>query len=175
VKSARISTRRLGMILGLMAAGWAALPAQASNCVVGAQVTDRKGRAGTVVKMDGQNKNSCYVQFAGGGKPEMYLQWQLTPAGKTREQMAGGGALPGGTYSCWAAGGIAGTMKLSISGSTSYAGNGKGGSYKYDEASQKIQFTSGPYGGMYGKRLGPRKIGISSKPAGPWMTTCDLK
>lgn len=164
---------RLCVTLALAAAGWASLPAEASNCVMGAQVTDRKGKTGTVVKMDG--KNSCYVQFAGEAKPHYYMQWMLTPAGKTREQVAGSGALAKGTYSCWAAGGIAGTMKLTISGGSSYAGNGKGGSYKYEEASQKIQFTSGPYDGMYGKRLAPSKIGISSRPGGPWMTTCDLK
>lgn len=164
---------RLCMTLALATAGWAALPAEASNCVMGAQVTDRNGKTGTVVKMDG--KNSCYVQLPGEAKPHYYMQWMLTPAGKTREQVAGSGALTKGTYSCWAAGGIAGTMKLTISGGSSYAGNGKGGSYQYEEASQKIQFTSGPYGGMYGKRLAPTKIGISSKPGGPWMTTCDLK
>jgi hypothetical protein len=171
VTTGGISRRVMAVLIAV--AGSMALPAEASNCVMGAQVTDRKGRTGTVVKMDG--KNSCHVQFAGGGKPELYLQWQLTPAGKTREQLAGSGALPKGNYSCWAAGGIAGTMKLTISGTSSYAGNGKGGSYRYDEASQKIEFTSGPWGGMYGKRLAPSKIGVSSRPGGPWMTTCDLK
>ena len=166
-------TSRAAALFAFAAAALAPIPAQASNCQMGAQVTDRQGRTGTVVKMDGQN--SCYVQFPGGGKPELKLQWMLTPAGKTQQQMAGSGPLARGHYSCWAAGGIAGTMKLDITGGSSYAGNGKAGSYRFDEASQKIQFTSGPWAGMYGARLGPGKIGVSSRPGGSYMTTCNLK
>ena len=164
---------RIALAAVLVVAGFAAVAAEASNCQMGAQVTDRQGRTGTVVKMDGQN--SCYVQFPGGGKPEYKLQWMLTPAGKTPQQMAGSGALAKGNYSCWAAGGIAGTMKLAITGAASYAGNGKPGSYSFDAASQKIQFTSGPWAGMYGARLAPGKIGVSSRPGGSYMTTCDLQ
>jgi hypothetical protein len=166
---------RVAAILLVASVGWMPPPAQASNCEVGAKVTDRKGRTGTVVKMDGQNKNSCYVQYPGVDKPEYTLQWMLTPAGKSREESAGSGALARGHYSCFAAAGIAGTMKLDITGDGSYAGNGKSGRYSFDPGTQKIQFTSGPWEGFHGKRLAPGKIGVSSRPGGSYMTTCDLK
>lgn len=170
-------TPRMVSALAALIAGCFVLPVQASNCQVGAQVTEKKGqgRTGTVVKMDGQNKNSCYVQFAGGNKPEYFLQWQLVPASKGGQPVAASDTVVRGHYSCWAAAGIAGTMKLEITGSSSYAGNGKSGTYKYDPASQKIQFVSGPWEGFHGKRLGQGKIGVSSRPGGSYMTTCNLK
>ncbi|MBI1890516.1 MAG: hypothetical protein HYS18_07720 [Burkholderiales bacterium] len=89
---------------------------------------------------------------------------------------AQGGPLTLGNYQCTAAGGIAGKLKIKITGSSQYAdGNGKPGSYMYDPKSNLIEFKSGPWAGNFGKKLGPRKIGITSRRGGSANTICDLK
>ncbi len=81
-----------------------------------------------------------------------------------------------GSYNCWAAGGVAGTLQIIIKNESQYADrNGKPGSYAYDSKTQEIVFESGPWAGYYGKSLGPGKIGIASRPGGYYGTVCDLK
>ncbi len=141
------------------------------NCRVGSRVTDRDGRSGVVVRAEGA---SCHVRIDGGVAEEYYLQWMLTPAGQAVEAEPGG-ALETGNYACWTANGVAGTLRLVIRNGSQYAdGEGNSGNYTYDAASGGIQWTSGPWGGFYGTKLGPGKIGISSRPGAFSNTTCDL-
>ncbi len=87
---------------------------------------------------------------------------------------AGSGALETGSYTCWTANGVAGTLKLVIRNGSQYAdGQGKTGSYAYDAGSGRIEWKTGPWGGFYGTKLAPGKIGISSRPGGFSNTTCD--
>lgn len=93
--------------------------------------------------------------------------------GATGGRATGGGALETGTYSCWTANGVAGTMRLVIRSGSQYAdGNGTTGTYAMD-ASGAIEWKTGPWGGFYGTRLGPGKIGISSRPGGFSNTVCN--
>lgn len=103
-----------------------------------------------------------------------YLQWMLRPEGTT--EAARGGPLETGAYTCWTANGVAGTLRLVIHDGATYSdGKGARGACAYDAASGRIEWTSGPWGGFYGTRLGPGKIGISSRPGGFSSTTCDRK
>lgn len=141
------------------------------NCRVGGRVTDRENRSGVVVRADGA---SCHVRIDGSATEEYYLQWMLRPAGQAAE--AGRGeALETGNYTCWTANGVAGTLRLVIRNESQYAdGDGNPGNYTFDAASGVIRWTSGPWGGFYGTKLGRGKIGISSRPGGFSNTTCDL-
>jgi len=139
-------------------------------CKVGTRVADRENRSGVVVRADGP---SCHVKLDGTGEEGYYLQWMLRPAGQTAEA-ARGGALETGSYSCWAANGVAGTLRLVIRNGSQYTdGNGAAGGYTYDAGSGQIVFQSGPWGGFYGTKLEPGKIGISSRPGGFSNTVCD--
>lgn len=143
-------------------------------CRVGARVTDRRNASGTVVEAKGSD---CRVKLDDGSL-RYYLAWMLKPAGSNAagaDPATGGGALAKGRYDCWAAAGVAGTMKLEIRSDSTYAGNGKAGSYAYDATTRKIVFQSGPWGGFFGGRLGNGKIGISSRRGGSYNTVCDLK
>jgi len=146
------------------------------NCRVGTRVTDRENRTGVVVRADGP---SCHVKIDGTGEERYYLQWMLTPGGGTNQasqarNAAPGGPLETGSYSCWAANGVAGTLRLVIRSGSQYAdGNGTAGSYRYDAGSGRITFQSGPWGGFYGTALEPGKIGISSRPGGFSNTVCN--
>lgn len=141
------------------------------NCRVGGRVTDRKNRSGVVVRADG---SSCHVRIDGSAADEYYLQWMLRTAGQTAEAERGG-ALETGSYECWTANGVAGTLRLVIRNQSQYTdGDGNSGNYTYDAASGGIRWTSGPWGGFYGTKLGRGKIGISSRPGAFSNTTCDL-
>lgn len=140
------------------------------NCRVGVRVTDRENHTGVVVRADGA---SCYVRIDGSTKEQYYLAWMLRPAAENVEAERGG-ALEIGSYSCWTANGVAGTLRLVIRSDSQYAdGDGNLGSYSYDEVSGGIRWTSGPWGGFYGTRLAPGKIGISSRPGAFSNTTCE--
>ena len=107
------------------------LQAAANNCVMGAKVTDRQNRTGTVIMAKGPD---CRVKFDDGSE-RYYLAWMLRPAGSGgAAQAAGGGAAPrSGTYHCVAAGGVAGTLQLVIHGSNAYSDrSGKSGRYSFD-------------------------------------------
>lgn len=146
-----------------------------SVCQVGARVTDRQNRSGVVADAKGSD---CYVKLDGStdAKPGYYLAWMLKPEGAGKQvAAAGGNELARGRYDCWAAAGVAGTLKLEITGNSTYSGNGKTGSYAYDAKTQKIIFSSGPWAGFFGARFAAGKIGISSRPGGFYGTTCDLK
>jgi hypothetical protein len=160
----------VGLSAGGPPGGGAGRDAGTGNCRVGGRVTNRENRSGVVVRADGP---SCHVKLDGSGAEEYYLQWMLRPAGQTAEAERGG-ALETGSYTCWTANGVAGTLRLVIRNGSQYAdGDGNSGSYTYDAASGRIQWTSGPWGGFYGTKLGPGKIGISSRPGGFSNTTCD--
>lgn len=89
-------------------------------------------------------------------------------------QVGGTSALETGDYDC--AAGPAGTLKLAIRSASEYADrNGAVGRYRYDAGSAKIVFESGPWAGNYGARLGPGKIGVSSRPDGFYYATCDRR
>lgn len=145
-------------------------------CKVGARVTNRGNRSGVVVEANGAD---CSVLFddSKDGRPTYSLAWMLKAEGegKPAHAAADGQNLANGRYECWAANGVAGTMRLEITGGSSYASGGKSGKYSYDPKTKKIKFESGAWGGFYGGKLGPGKIGISSRPGGSYGTTCDLK
>ena len=142
------------------------------NCRVGIRVRDRDGNTGIVVRATGA---SCHVRLDDTGEEGYYLQWMLTPADASQATAAGGTALEPGSYACWAANGVAGTLKLVIVDSSHYSdGTGNLGRYAFDPASGAIQWQAGPWDGFHGKRLGPGRIGISSRPGGFFATTCEL-
>ncbi|MFN2383452.1 MAG: hypothetical protein ABR559_04215 [Gemmatimonadota bacterium] len=141
-------------------------------CQMGARVNDREGRVGEVVEADGPN---CRVQLEDGSR-HFYLAWMLRAAGAADAAKAqpGGGALTPGSYTCWAANGVAGTLKLVIVNGSQYRNEqGTTGSFTHDPASGQITFQSGPWAGFYGTSLEPGKIGISSRPGGFSNTVCD--
>lgn len=145
--------------------------AQSGACQMGAKVTDRQNRSGVVVEAKGSD---CRVKLE-DGTTHYYLAWMLSPAGAAAKKGADRG-LTAGSYQCTAAGSIAGTLKLVIRSQTEYADrNGKTGSYAYSANANEIVFQSGPWAGNFGKKLGTRKIGISSRRGGFSNTVCDLK
>lgn len=170
--AAILSVSILAPALGLAPHALAATPGAKGQevCKLGARVTDRSNRSGIVVEAKG---NDCRVKLD-DGSTRYYLQWMLK-SGSPGAQSHADGPLAKGRYECWAAAGIAGTLRLEIRGDTSYAGNGKSGNYTYDARTRKISFQSGPWAGFYGGRLGSGKIGISSRPGGSYNTVCDLK
>jgi hypothetical protein len=100
----------------------------------------------------------------------------LSPESSGAAQTASSGALIAGSYNCWAAAGVAGTLQLVIKSASQYADqDGKNGDYTYDPQTRKIAFQSGPWTGYYGENMGPGKIGIASRPGGYYGTVCDLK
>jgi hypothetical protein len=150
------------------------LQAVANNCVMGAKVTDRQNRTGTVIMAKGSD---CRVKFDDGSE-RYYLAWMLSPAGTGTGGKAAGaaGAPRNGTYHCVAAGGVAGTLQLVIKGGNEYSDrSGKSGRYNFDAATGKITFQSGGFSGYFGKLLGPAKIGLSSRDGGFYGTVCDMK
>ena len=139
------------------------------------RVVDREGRAGTVVEaMSGGS--DCRVKLDDGSS-RVFLTWMLAGAGSNAPGSVDAGAASGldvGSYDC--AAGPAGTLKLVIRSAAEYADrNGASGRYSYDAASAKIVFESGPWAGNYGARLGPGKIGVSSRPGAFYYATCDRK
>lgn len=128
-----------GLVVASMALGTQA-GAQSGACQVGARVTDRQDRSGTVVEAKGAD---CRVKLDDGSL-HYYLAWMLSPAGGEATQTASGSALSPGPYDCWAAGGVAGTLQIIIKNESQYADrNGKPGSYAYDSKTQEIVFESG--------------------------------
>ncbi len=143
--------------------------ASSGACQLGARVTDRQNRSGTVVEARGAD---CRVRLA-DGTVKYYLAWMLAPEGLDSAPSA---ALARGTYTCVAAGGTAGTLQLVIKSDSLYANRqGKTGQYQLDPKTKKIVFNSGPWEDFYGGVLGPGKIGLSSRPGGFYNTVCDLK
>ncbi len=174
-RGVRASIMGLAVSLGLIGPlPAAAAPAAKGSgaCQLGARVIDRQNRGGTVVEARGAD---CRVQLA-DGSVKYYLAWMLSPEGSDPAPGAGVDSLTRGTYACTAAGGIAGTLQLVINSDSQYADrNGKTGEYRHDPKTHKIEFRSGPWEGYYGGVLGPRKIGLSSRPGGYYGTVCDLK
>jgi hypothetical protein len=146
--------------------------ADSGACRAGARVTDRQNRSGVVIEAKGAD---CRVKLD-DGSVRNYLGWMLQAEGGRGAPAAGGSGLAAGSYSCSAAGGVAGTLTLVIKSASEYADrNGKTGSYAFDPKTLKIVFNSGPWAGHYGERLAPGKIGIASRPGGTYGTVCDLK
>lgn len=159
--------------------------AQTGVCKVGARVVDRQDRAGVVTEANGSD---CRVKLD-NGESRFYLAWMLASAGRNGKAGAPGnsaaapnsskaaskGPTPG-RYECWAAGGVAGTMRIVIRNASTYADSkGTVGEYSFDADTDKFTFDSGPWAGYFGKKLGPKQLGISSRPGNYYGTTCDLK
>ncbi len=162
-----------------------AAEAQTGACKVGARVVDRQNRTGVVTEA---RASDCRVKLD-DGESRFYLAWMLTAAGNSSsssvEKASSSGSANGadlasglvaGRYQCWAASGVAGTMRLVIKNGSTYADSrGTTGEYTYDRTTGKIVFDSGPWGGYFGKKLGPKHIGISSRSGNFYGTTCELK
>jgi hypothetical protein len=149
----------------------AAALAQSGACQMGAKVTDRQNRSGTVIEAKGAD---CRVRLE-DGSVRYYLAWMLGPGGGAAPASGTAATLTPGTYACTAAGGLAGTLRLIIKDGSRYADRGgTTGSYTFETKTGAIVFTSGAWAGNYGRLLGPRKIGISSRPGGFSSTVCDL-
>ena len=143
--------------------------AQSGACQMGAHVIDREKKTGTVVEAKGPD---CRVKFE-DGTTNYYLAWMLEAAGSENKDK---GPVLKGSYACVAGGGAAGTLRLVIKSDTEYADrNGKKGTYEFDPKTGRFVFKTGAWEGFYGKLLGPRKIGITSRPGGSANTICDLK
>lgn len=97
-----------------------------------------------------------------------------TTAATQARNAAPSGPVQPGSYTCWAANGTAGMLRLVIRNGSQYSNDkGSAGTYQYDAASGQLTFQSGPWEGFYGTNLGPGKLGLSSRPGGSPNTLCD--
>lgn len=76
-------------------------------CRLGARVTDREGRTGTVI--DAPDRASCRVCLS-DGTHRYYLTWMLSAGGRLPARA--GGRTASGNYQCY--GGAAGNMRITI-------------------------------------------------------------
>jgi hypothetical protein len=167
--------KKLAGIFLLMLASSLALSAEfkkEQDCVVGAQVTDRQNKTGTVTSV---SKSMCRVKLD-DGKETSYLFWMLRPAGTSAVTSD---RLVSGTYMCYSSAGNTLNymfMDIVIDGPTSYRDKqGTKGSYKLDEATGKIVFESGPLTTANAKLLAGPKIGLNMSGGRVFNTTCGLK
>jgi hypothetical protein len=115
-------------------------------CRIGARVTDRQGRVGTVIAaLDGTTCQLCFDD----GSSRSYQTWMLVSASGAASGAAGQtsrpGSTPSGTYRC--SGGAAGNMRITI--------------------------TGGRWNGYYAETLPDGRVGISSQPNGrPYYMVC---
>lgn len=115
-------------------------------CRIGATVTDRQGKTGTV--LDAPDRTTCRVCLSDGTSRD-YLTWMLSagPAASQSKAAATTGK-PSGNYQCY--GGAAGNMKISI--------------------------NAGRWQGYYAETLPDGKVGISSRPNGsPYYMVCEKR
>jgi hypothetical protein len=166
--------------------------AQVGACQVGARVIDRQDRTGTVTEANGSD---CRVKLD-SGESRFYLAWMLSAASSQKAGAAGssstsksaapakttasatnsGKGLTAGNYECWAAGGVAGTMRLAIRNATTYASSeGTTGKYTFDPATGKFTFDTGPWAGYFGRKFDDKQFGVSSREGNYYGTTCNLK
>jgi hypothetical protein len=121
-------------------------PQENGICRIGATVSDRQGRTGTVI--DAPSASMCRVCFS-DGTSNSYLTWMLSagrPAPAAPRQGGQGG--PSGNYQCY--GGAAGNMRITIRG--------------------------GRWNEFYAEALPDGKVGISSKPNGrPYYMVCERR
>ncbi len=150
----------------------AAAAAQSGACHMGARVVDRSNRKGVVIEAKGSD---CRVKLD-DGTSRFYLAWMLEDDTPGAKKASSTGGLKAGSYNCVAANGVAGTLKVVIKNMSEYTSSGgKVGKYAYDPATDEVVFESGAWSGFFGKKLGPAKIGISSRRGGFYNTVCDLK
>lgn len=149
-----------------------ALPAQAaeftqaSQCVAGIKVTDRKGKTGTVTAL---RNGMCVVKYDDGTEKNS-LHWMLSPAGSSREAPAG---LAPGNYACSATG--AGTFPIVIGEGSRYSDRaGKSGTFEL-QPNGDLVFKSGSLAGQYSRVLGAGKFGLSSQKGKSFYTVCNRK
>ena len=121
-------------------------PQEHGICRVGASVTDRQGRTGTVIAA--LDSTSCQVCF-GDGTSRGYLTWMLTAAGAAGQSRTGGAGSPAsGNYQCY--GGAAGNMRITING--------------------------GRWNEFYAKTLPDGRVGLSKLPNGePYYMICERR
>lgn len=142
------------------------------DCVVGARVTDRENRTGTVTSVSG---GMCQVTLENETK-RGYLFWMLRPAGTSS---AASDKLVKGVYPCYSSTG--GTlnymfMDIQIDGPDSYRDKkGNKGKYRLDPASGNIVFESGPLTKARARLLAGPKIGLNMDGGNFFNTTCSLK
>jgi len=154
------------------ALGIAAEFKKAQDCVVGAKVTDRQNRSGTVTSVSG---GMCRVKLD-GGKEISTLFWMLRAAGTST---AATEKLVKGIYPCYSLSGSTLNytfMDIQIDGPTAYRDKqGYKGTYKLDEGTGKIVFESGPLTKANAKLLAGPRIGINMNGGSFFNTTCSLK
>ena len=142
------------------------------DCVVGARVSDRENRSGTVTSVAG---GMCQVAVENGTK-RGYLFWMLRPAGTSA---AVTDKLVKGVYPCYSLTGATLNymfMDIQIDGPDSYRDKkGNPGKYRLDSASGKIVFESGPLTKANAKLLAGPKIGLNMDGGNFFNTTCSLK
>lgn len=142
------------------------------DCVVGAKVTNRQNKTGTVVSVSG---GMCRIKLDDGTQTST-LFWMLRPAGATAEATD---KLVNGVYPCYSLSGNTLNymfMDIQIDGPTAYRDKkGNKGSYKLDPATGKIVFESGPLAKANAKLLPGPKIGLNMTGGSFFNTTCSLK
>ena len=142
------------------------------DCVVGAKVTDRENRTGTVTSVSG---GMCQVALENGTR-RGYLFWMLRAAGPGA---VAGDKLVNGVYPCYSSTG--GTlnymfMDIQIDGPDSYRDKkGNKGKYRLDPASGSIVFESGPLTKARARLLAGPGIGLNMDGGNFFNTTCSLK
>ncbi len=142
------------------------------DCVVGAKVTNRQNKTGTVMSVSG---GMCRLKLD-DGKETSTLFWMLRPAGAAVEATD---KLVKGVYPCYS---LSGTtlnylfMDIQIDGPAAYRDKkGNKGSYKLEAATGKIVFESGPLTKANAKLLPGPKIGLNMTGGSFFNTTCSLK
>jgi hypothetical protein len=134
------------------------------QCIVGAEVTDRKGRTGTVVSVE---RGFCRVRFA-DGTTTPHIFWMLRAAGADSKPHLKKGAIPPGLYRCNRFG-----IDLHIDDADHYRdGRGTRGRYRLVDDGT-IQFGSGSFLDTPGEWLQERKIGLSIGTRGNYNVLCE--
>ena len=160
------------LLLLACAASHAAEFKKEQDCVVGAKVTNRQNKTGTVTSVSG---GMCRIKFDDGTQTS-HMFWMLRPAGASADA---GDKLVNGVYPCYS---LSGTtlnymfMDIQIDGPTAYRDKkGNKGSYKLDPATGKIVFESGPLAKANAQLLPGPKIGLNMTGGSFFNTTCSLK
>ena len=143
----------------------------AAECKVGMRVETSDGHKGAITRVD-RDWSYCYVKQDDTGKDVGYLYSLLKPdAGSGAPAAAVSGKLVVGTYTCWV-GEQASAAGLQITGASTYASDGRKGTY-HVESSGRIVFESGPFSGFKSEILSGQRVGLNLTGGTFYNMACD--
>lgn len=144
----------------------------ASECTIGARVTDRQNKSGVIVAVEG---TLCKVQLDETGKTESKIFWMLRAGGAS---VRPDDKLVPGLYPCYSlAGGVLNYafIDIHILSANAYRDKaGAKGTYRI-EPSGKMVFESGPLASANARLLAGPRIGLNMHGGNFFNTSCSLK